>query len=105
MKHYWKYIKPYLPYFILGPILMLTEVLGEIVLPKIMSTMINTGIPNGDISYIISRALMMVGFICLMIVGGFGGHYFSIKASVYFSADLRKDLFKKVQKFSFKNID
>ena len=105
MKHYWKYIKPYLPYFIIGPVLMLTEVLGEIVLPKIMSTMINTGIPNGDTSYILSRALMMFGFICLMIVGGLGGHFFSIKASVYFSADLRKDLFKKVQRFSFKNID
>lgn len=105
MRHYWKYIKPYLPFFIFGPLLMLTEVLGEIVLPKIMSGMINVGIPNADTAYILERAGMMLGFIALMIFGGVGGHYLSIRASVYFSADLRKDLFEKVQRFSFKNID
>ena len=105
LKHYWKYIKPYGLLFIFGPLLMLTEVLGEIVLPKIMSGMINVGIVNSDPAYILGRAGLMIGFICLMIIGGVGGHYLSIKASVYFSADLRKDLFKKVQEFSFKNID
>lgn len=109
MKTYWKYIKPYLPFFILGPLLMLTEVAGEIVLPKIMATMIDTGIGDAaagmGVGYIISRALMMIGFIGLMIIGGIGGHYFSIRASVYFSADLRKGVFEKVQRFSFRNID
>lgn len=105
MKGYWKYIKPYLPYFILGPLLMLSEVAGEIVLPKIMASMIDVGIANNDISYVIMRALLMFGCICIMIIGGIGGHYMSIKASVLFSADVRKDVFKKVQNFSFKNID
>lgn len=109
MKHYWKYIKPYMPFFILGPLLMLTEVAGEIVLPRIMATMIDNGI--GDASaglgtgYILSRAAMMLGFIAVMIIGGIGGHYFSTRASVCFSADLRQGVFEKVQKFSFKNID
>lgn len=84
---------------------MLSEVAGEIVLPKLMSGMINTGIPAGDTAYVITRALMMLGFVMVMIVSGLGGHYFSIRASVFFSADLRKDVFKKVQEFSFKNID
>ena len=105
MKHYWKYIKPYIPYFIFGPLLMLTEVAGEIVLPKIMSEMINVGIANADTAYILGRALKMIGFVCVMIIGGVGGHYLSIKAAVSFSADLRKDMFGKVQGFSFKNID
>ncbi|MDY3032116.1 MAG: ABC transporter ATP-binding protein [Clostridia bacterium] len=105
MKHYWKYIKPYIPYFIFGPLLMLTEVAGEIVLPKIMSEMINVGIANADAAYILGRALKMIGFVCVMIIGGVGGHYLSIKAAVSFSADLRKDMFGKVQGFSFKNID
>ncbi len=105
MKQYWKYIKPYLPFFILGPILMLSEVAGEIVLPKIMSTMIDVGIANHDVAYIISRMGLMLLSIGVMICGGIGGHYFSIRAAVYFSADLRKDLFSKVQGFSFKNID
>lgn len=109
MKKYWKYIKPYTLFFILGPLLMLTEVAGEIVLPKIMGTMIDNGIGDAaagfGTGYIISRAAMMIGFICIMIIGGIGGHYFSIKAAVSFSTDLRQGVFEKVQKFSFKNID
>lgn len=109
MKHYWKYIKPYMPFFILGPLLMLTEVAGEIVLPRIMATMIDNGIGDASaglgIGYILSRAAMMLGFIAVMITGGIGGHYFSTRASVCFSADLRQGVFEKVQKFSFKNID
>lgn len=88
---------------------MLTEVAGEIVLPKIMGTMIDNGIGYAaagfGTGYIISRAAMMIGFICIMIIGGIGGHYFSIKAAVSFSTDLRQGVFEKVQKFSFKNID
>ena len=38
-------------------------------------------------------------------IGGIGGHFFAIRASVYFSADLRQGVFEKVQNFSFKNID
>lgn len=106
MKRYWKYIRPYLPFFILGPLLMLSEVAGEIVLPKIMATMIDNGVmQNYGTSYIIGQALKMAGCILIMICGGIGGHYFSIKASVLFSADLRKDIFKKVQGFSFGDVD
>ena len=105
MKQYWKYIKPYLPFFIFGPLLMLTEVAGEIVLPKIMSTMINIGIANNDVAYIVSRALMMLGSIGIMITGGVGGHYLSIRGAIGFSSELRKNVFSKVQQFSFKNID
>lgn len=106
MKRYWKYVRPYLPFFILGPLLMLSEVAGEIVLPKIMASMIDNGVMmDYGTTYIISQALKMIGFICVMIIGGLGGHYFSVKAAVLFSADLRKDVFKKVQSFSFKDID
>lgn len=109
MKNYWKYIKPYTLFFILGPVLMLTEVAGEIVLPKIMASMIDNGIgnvaPGMGIGYILSHAAMMFGFILVMIIGGIGGHYFSVKAAVCFSTDLRQGVFEKVQDFSFKNID
>ncbi len=105
MKQYMKYIKSHILCFIFGPLLMLTEVAGEIVLPTIMATMIDDGIANGDIAYVISRMAIMFGCICVMIIGGLGGHYLSVKAAVSFSADIRKDVFKKVQDFSFKNID
>ena len=44
MKRYWKYIKPYLGSFILAPLLMVTEVFGEVTLPKLMSLIINHGV-------------------------------------------------------------
>ncbi len=88
---------------------MLTEVAGEIVLPKIMASMIDSGI-GAEVAglgtgYILSRALLMIACIGIMIIGGIGGHFFAIRASVYFSADLRRGVFEKVQNFSFKNID
>lgn len=106
MRKYLKYIKPYRLYFILGPLLMLTEVAGEIVLPKLVGGMIDNG-ANGMAGqgFIIRQALMMIGCICIMITGGISGHYFAIKAAVNFSSDLRKAVFDKVQEFSFKNID
>ncbi len=105
MKRYRKYIMPYLLAFIAGPILMLTEVAGEIALPKMMSLIINNGVANHDVSYIIRVGLAMIGFAAVMALGGVGGTYCASKASVSFSADLRRDLFEKVQRFSFKNID
>ena len=105
MKRYRKYIMPYLLAFIAGPILMLTEVAGEIALPKMMSLIINNGVANHDVSYIIRVGFAMIGFAGVMALGGVGGTYCASKASVSFSADLRRDLFEKVQRFSFKNID
>ena len=106
MRKYLRYIKPYTLYFILGPLLMLTEVAGEIVLPRLAGEMIDTGIIGGaGEGYIVAQALRMLGCIGIMICGGIGGHYFSIKAAVNFSTDLRGAVFNKVQEFSFKNID
>lgn len=105
MKRYGKYVKPYLSAFIIGPCLMITEVLGEIMLPKLMSMIINNGVSNRDSGYIVSIGLCMLMVTILMAASGIGGAYFSAKASICFTSDLRKDLFAKVQQFSFKNID
>ena len=105
MKRYYKYVKPYLPYFILGPILMIVEVIGEIILPKLMANILNIGVANHDVSYILKTGGVMIGICAVMLIGGVGGAYFGIKASVNFATDLRKDLFAKIQQFSFANID
>ena len=105
MKRYWKYIKPYLPAFIIGPILMIVEVIGEVVLPKFMANIINIGAANHDVPYIISMGIVMVITALLMMTGGVGGAYFAAKAAISFSSDLRSDVFDQVQKFSFANLD
>ncbi|MBO7601296.1 MAG: ABC transporter ATP-binding protein [Lachnospiraceae bacterium] len=105
MKRYWKYVKPYLPAFIIGPLMMIVEVIGEIVLPKLMAQIINNGIANRNVPYIITMGLFMVVTAICMALGGIGGAWFGAKASINFAADLRKDAFSNVQKFSFANID
>ena len=105
MSFYFKYIKPYLLYFIVGPILMITEVVGEVLMPRLMANIINIGVPADNIGYIVQMGLLMVGVALMMMGGGVGGNYFAAKASVSFAADLREDLYKKVQTFSFANLD
>lgn len=105
MKRYWKYIKPYLPAFICGPLLMIVEVIGEVLLPKFMANIINIGAANQDVPYIITMGIVMVVTALLMMAGGIGGAYFAAKAAISFAADIRKDTFEKVQKFSFANLD
>lgn len=105
MKRYGKYIKPYLYAFILGPILMITEVVGEVLLPGFMADIINIGAANQDVGYIVQKGLLMILTAFIMMIGGVGGGWFAAKAAMSFGADLRKDVFSKVQKFSFANID
>ncbi|HEY8350853.1 MAG TPA: ABC transporter ATP-binding protein [Clostridia bacterium] len=106
MRRYWKYVKPYLSAFIIGPILMIVEVIGEVVMPLLLSKIIDNGVNGGrGISYIIMMGVAMAITALIMMAGGVGGAYFAIKASTGFANDLRKDLFKQIQKFSFTNID
>lgn len=104
MKRWSKYIKPYMKYFILGPLCMIVEVIGEIVMPKFLAGIINNGADKG-ISYSVTMSLLMILVALIMMAGGVGGAYFGGKASVNFAADLRRDIYKKVQGFSFANID
>lgn len=111
MKQYKKYVIPYKSAFILGPIFMIVEVLGEIILPKLMSMIINYGcgqdvtVAAKGPAYIIGIGAVMIGTALLMMMGGVLGAYFAVKASVNFAGDLRRDVFAKVQKFSFANIE
>jgi ATP-binding cassette subfamily B protein len=84
---------------------MLTEVFGEIMLPRLTSMIINNGVAARDVGYILKMGGRMVAIALIMASGGIGASYFSSKASICFSTDLRKDVFHKVQQFSFKNID
>ena len=104
-KRYKSYILPYKSAFILGPLMMVTEVLGEILLPKFMSMIINHGVAQKDGGYILKMGLVMAITSFLMAAGGILGAYFASKASISFTSDLRRDLFARVQQFSFKNID
>ncbi|MBR5059416.1 MAG: ABC transporter ATP-binding protein [Clostridia bacterium] len=106
MKRWMKYVRPYLPYFIFGPLCMIVEVIGEVVMPRLMATVID-GANEGTLTAGSSIGIMlwMILTAVLMMLGGVGGAFFAAKASVNFAADLRSDLYGKVQGFSFFNID
>ena len=105
LKRYKKYIIPYLSAFVIGPLMMLTEVAGEVMLPKFMSMIINNGVASRNVAYIGKMGTLMVLTVLFMAVGGILGAYFSAKASISFTSDMRNDLFRKVEQFSFENID
>ena len=108
MKRWLKYIKPYWVAFLLGPLCMIVEVVGEVLLPKFLAEIINIGIGSGSgrgSGYIAAVCGGMIVTAVLMLLGGVGGAYFGAQAAVNFSSDLRRDVYKKVQKFSFANID
>ncbi len=105
MKRYGKYIRPYWYAFILGPLLMLTEVAGEVLLPSFMADIINVGAANHDVGYIVQKGIIMIVTALIMMAGGVGGAWFASVAAINFGAGLRKDAFKKIQTFSFSEID
>lgn len=105
MKKLFKYLKPHMFFSILAPLLMLVEVSCELMLPKIMSNIVNIGIANNNINYITTQGLFMLIFSLIGVVGGVGCTIFAAKASQFFGSDVRFALFKKIQSFSFVNLD
>lgn len=105
LKRWLNYAKPYTRYFIIGPLCMIVEVIGEIVLPRIYASIIDTGVKTENVTYIVIACAIMVLTAILMMTGGIGGAYFASKASVNFAADVRRDVYAKIQRFSFANID
>lgn len=106
MKRWFKYVKPYLSSFILGPVGMIVEVIGEMFMPLLLAQLINDA--NDGVLTVgksIGLAGMLIAVVLLMMAGGVAGAYFGSKASVNFAADLRRDLYSKVQQYSFANID
>ena len=105
MKRWFKYVKPYWAYFILGPICMIVEVIGEVLMPKYLSMIVDETPTADSVWKVAGIAAMMVVTALLMMAGGVGGAWFGGKASVNFGADLRADVYNKVQTFSFTSID
>lgn len=106
MKRWFKYIRPHIVSFIVGPLCMIVEVVGEIMMPWLLRGVLNAGSAGTlTVGSCIGYMAAMILTALLMMAGGVGGAYFGTRASVGFSADLRLDLYKKVQSYSFANID
>ena len=100
-----KYLKPYTVYVILAPLMMVLEVLMDLQQPALMATVVNDGILGADIGVITYSCLKMIAAAIVGLIGGFGCTFFAMLAAMNYGADLRSELFKKVEGFSFNEID
>lgn len=105
MKRYLPYVKKYWYSFLLGPFFMVLEACGEFVLPYINANIINIGAANGDIEYILRHGLLMLVLALCMMGTGVLGANFAIRGASRLAADIRSEVFTKIQTFSFSNID
>ncbi|MDA2451181.1 ABC transporter ATP-binding protein [Bacillus cereus] len=100
-----QYLKPYMFFAIIGPLFMVLEVAMDLIQPTIMQHIIDVGIANRDLNYVIKMGLLMIGAAALGLVGGLGCMMYSTKAAVNFATDMRKDVFAKIETFSSNNRD
>lgn len=105
-------MRKYFPFFVkykkalwLAPLLVVIDVVCEIVQPELMSKIVDNGVAHKNLAYILQTGGIMVALSLVAIAANVGNIYYSSRASVGFSDELRKGLFKRIQQFSFSNLD
>lgn len=100
------YLKGYERPALIGPILIVVEIVCELILPLLMANIIDVGINGGaGLAYILKQGALMVALACLSMFAGVMATKFTATASMGFGANLRKGMFDKIQEFSFADID
>ena len=99
------YTKKYGAYAILSPLTIIGEVWAEIQIPRLMSLIVEVGIQNRDISYVLKIGGQMVLYALFALLCGALAARFAALGGLGFGSELRRGLFHKLQDFSFKNLD
>ncbi|MBD3183828.1 ATP-binding cassette domain-containing protein [Candidatus Poribacteria bacterium] len=99
------FLRPYWKQIIIGPFLMLVEVVMDLAQPRMMQRIIDVGIAQMDMSIVINTGLIMIGLALIGAFGGAGNTAFAVWVSQRYGADLRTALFRKIQSLSFGNLD
>lgn len=105
MKEYFPFFQNYRKALILAPTLVIIDVFCEIVQPKLMSEIVDLGVSQKSLSYVLHTGGIMLALSLLAIAANVGNIYYSSHASVGFAAELRKGMFNKIQKLSVSNIE
>jgi len=95
-----KYLKPYKKWVFLAPLFLIFELIMDIFLPAIFGNVINIGVVENNMKYIIGCIILMTILTTLGLVGGIFSVFYGAKASEHAANDLRKDLFKKFTELS-----
>lgn len=100
-----KYLNPYKKEAIIATILVAFVVIADLSIPRLVQVIIDDGVAQGDMNVILWTSLLMIGASLLSAAISIANTYYSVKASRGFEADLREAIFKKIQTFSFGNLD
>lgn len=100
-----KHIKGFVKESVMTPLFMILEVVAEMLIPLIMSSMIDKGINEGNMQHIIMTGLLMGACALIGLFGGVMGGIYGAKASAGFARNLRMAMFENIQSYSFANID
>lgn len=99
------FMKKYRKYAILSPIMMILEVASDILVPLLMSRIVDVGIKNQDMAYVIRMGLLMILLALFGLFMGVVSSFFGARAGFGFAAELRKEAFARIQNYSFANLD
>ncbi|HOT21180.1 MAG TPA: ABC transporter ATP-binding protein [Sedimentibacter sp.] len=105
MKKLLPFMKKYIKFAVLSPILMILEVIADIAIPYLMSRIVDVGIANRDIEYVIKIGLIMIAAALLAMISGVISSHYGARAGFGFASEVRLKLYKKIQGFSFANLD
>lgn len=101
----YRFVKPYRLHAIIALILLLGMVASDLLIPRLTQRIIDQGIAAGDLHVVWTTALIMLGAALLSALFALGNNYLSVRVSQNFTHDLRSELVRKVQSFSFGNLD
>ncbi len=105
IKELLKSVRQYRKDSLLSPVFVTMEVVMEVVIPLLMANLIDFGIEAGDMNYILKTGLLLILSTVVSLAFGTLSGRSAAKASTGYAANLRQDMYYKVQKFSFRNID
>ncbi|MFA6983977.1 MAG: ABC transporter ATP-binding protein [Sedimentibacter sp.] len=105
MKELLPFMKKYIKFAVLSPILMILEVFADIAIPYLMSRIVDVGIAEQDIEYVLQIGLIMIAAAIFAIIFGVISSYFGARAGYGFASEVRLKLYKEIQGFSFANLD
>lgn len=105
MKRLLVYLKGYVAQSVFAPVFKLLEASFELIVPLVIASIIDVGIKNNDIPYIIGRSGVIVVLALVGMVAAITAQYFAAKAATGFGKELRYDLYKKIQSLSFNELD
>ena len=101
----WRFVRPYRRMVVVGLLLIAIVAAVDLALPRLLQSIINTGIRQRNLSAVLNGALIMMGLTLVSAAATVGSMLFAVRMSQRASADMRHELFVHIQSFSFANYD